>query len=324
MLNESPALGWAPQPWLRPLGATGLTVSAVTLGGGPLGSMPQLLGYQVAAGDAIELVRQVLDSPIRTIDTANGYSDGESERRIGAAVRATGGLPDDFMIITKVDAKDGDYSGDRVRRSVAESKQRLGLDRLPLVMLHDPEFFDFDEMAAPGGAVETLQRLREEDEIDHVGLAGGDTAVMRRYLDLGGFEVLLVHNRWTLVDHSAAELIDAARAAGIAVINAAIYGGGLLAAPHAGGTRYGYREATAATLSAVAEMAAACERYGTDLATAALHASIRDPRISTTITGFSKPERLRALRAGLEHALPDGLFTELAALLPDRANWLDS
>ena len=114
-----------------------------------------------------------------------------------------------FVVATKVDARNGDYSGERVRASVAESKERLGLDFLPLVYLHDPEYFDFAEMSKPGGAVETLIALRAEGQIGHVGLAGGTVQEMSRYLALGGFEVVLVHNRWTLVDRSAADLISA-------------------------------------------------------------------------------------------------------------------
>jgi D-threo-aldose 1-dehydrogenase len=318
-----PSLGWSPQPWLRPLGDTGLDVSAVTLGGSPLGSMPQAFGYEVAADAAIDLVRQVLHSPIRTIDTANGYSGGESERRIGAGIEAEGGLPDDFLIITKVDPSDGDYSGDRVRRSVTESKERLGLDHLPVVLLHDPEYFDFETISAPGGAVDTLRTLKDEGEISHFGLAGGDTHEMRRYLDLGGFEVLLVHNRWTLVDHSASELIEEARRDDIAVINAAIFGGGILAAPRGGSTRYGYRPASEETLRAVHAMATTCEKYGTDLATAALQASVRDQRISSTIVGFSKPDRIGWIVQALEDELPDELWHDLGELLPQAANWLD-
>lgn len=71
----------APLSWHRPLGSTGLEITAVTVGGSPLGSMPAAFGYEVAADDAIELVEAVLDSPIRSLDTSNGYSDGESEPR---------------------------------------------------------------------------------------------------------------------------------------------------------------------------------------------------------------------------------------------------
>src|SRR5207249_7739159 len=111
----------------------------------------------------------VLNSPIRWIDTSNGYSGGESERRIGQAITEYGGLPDDFLVATKVDADGKDYSGERVRRSVAESKERLGLTELPLVYLHDPEFHDFEYMR---DAVDTLMQLHADGEIGHVGLAG--------------------------------------------------------------------------------------------------------------------------------------------------------
>lgn len=307
--------------WVRPLGSTGLDVTAVAFGGGPLGSLPRDLdadGLDVG----VALVSAVLDSPVRVVDTSNGYGDGESERRIGAAIARRGGLPDDVLVTTKVDARGRDYSGARVRASVAESKERLGLDTLPLVFLHDPEFHDFDELSAPGGAVATLMDLREEGEIGHVGLAGGTAPEMQRYLALGGFEVLLVHNRWTLVDRSAATLLHQAEAAGVAVVNAAIYGGGLLAKPGAT-TQYAYTEADPAVLQAVDAMARLCAEHGTDLATAALQASVRDPRVATTIAGFTRPERLDALVASLEADLPDRLFDDLEALRPAPEHWLE-
>jgi D-threo-aldose 1-dehydrogenase len=308
--------------WLRPLGATGLMVTAVSVGGAPLGSMPENFGHEVSYDEGVALAEYVLTSPVRVLDTANGYSGGESERRIGAAIAQHGGLPDDFLVTTKVDAKDGDYSGARVRASVEESKQRLGLDTLPLVYLHDPEFHDFDELTAPGGAVATLMALREEGQIEHVGLAGGRVQQMSRYLALGGFEVLLVHNRWTLVDRSATELIEQAADLGVALVNAAVYGGGILARPGST-TSYGYRPASPATLAAIEAMQQVCAQRGTDLATAALQASVRDPRVSTTVVGLSSPSRLDALVAALATELPDEVFAELEELLPSRDHWLD-
>jgi D-threo-aldose 1-dehydrogenase len=310
--------------WRRPLGATGLEVTAVTVGGAPLGSMPQNFGREMAYDDGVALAAYVLDSPVRVLDTANGYSGGESERRIGAAIAARGGLPSDFLITTKVDAAGRNYSGARVRASVAESKHRLGLDELPLVFLHDPEFHDWADLTAPGGAVDTLMALRDEGAIGHVGLAGGTSQEMSRYLALGGFEVLLVHNRWTLVDHSAADLIAQAEERKIPVVNAAIYGGGLLAAPRSGKTTYAYRPAAEATLAAVRAMDEVCRGYGTDLATAALQASVRDPRVTSTIVGLSSPARLDATLAALTADLPGALFDELTALRPAADQWIDS
>ncbi|HEY0618571.1 MAG TPA: aldo/keto reductase [Kribbella sp.] len=306
--------------WLRPLGSTGLTVSAVCAGGAVLAGMPEVFGYDVSRAEAIAVIRRVLDSPLRWIDTSNGYGDGESELRIGQALAEHGGLPDDFLVATKVDADGKDYSAARVRASVAESKQRLGLDQLPLVYLHDPEFHDFDYLR---GAVDELMRLREEGEIGHVGLAGGNVHELTRYLDLGGFEVLLVHNRWSLVDHSATALMEKALSHGLAVINAAIYGGGILANPSGGSTSYGYRQAPTAMLEAVAQMDKACRDYGIDLATAALQHSVNDPRITGTVVGFSKPARLERLIGSLETEIPAELLERLAQLMPDKQYWLE-
>jgi D-threo-aldose 1-dehydrogenase len=311
-----------PNDWMRPLGATSLQVTALAIGGAPLGSMPENFGHEVAYADGVALAKYVLDSPIRVLDTANGYSDGESERRIGAAIAERGGLPSDFLVTTKVDAAGKDYSGERVRTSVAESKQRLGLDHLPMVFLHDPEHHDFGELTQRGGAVDTLMALRDEGEIGHVGLAGGTVQEMSRYLALGGFEVLLVHNRWTLVDRSATELIAQAADAGIAVVNAAIYGGGILAKPGSS-TNYGYRPASEATLNAISAMQQVCATHGTDLATAGLQASVRDKRVSTTLVGTSRPSRLDSLLESMSASLPESLFDELDDLLPSQDHWLD-
>ncbi|ROP49163.1 MULTISPECIES: aldo/keto reductase [unclassified Rathayibacter] len=309
---------------LNPLGRTGLSVSPITLGGAPLGSMPENFGYEVQEREAIALVGAVLDSDIRTIDTANGYSAGRSEERIGRGIAEHGGLPDDVLIVTKIDAKDGDYSGDRVLRSLDESRGRLGLGPLPVVHLHDPEFHDFAEMTGRRGAVQALVEARDRGEIGHLGLAGGDVRVMAKYLDLGVFSVLLVHNRWTLVDRSAGDVIAAATEKGVAVVNAAVLGGGILAGRTGRSTQYGYRPASAATLDAIAQMRAVCASWGTDLATAAVRFSTRDPRIATTVVGISKIERIERTVTAATAELPQEFWDELESHLPAPENWLDT
>jgi D-threo-aldose 1-dehydrogenase len=311
------------RPWLRPLGATDLTVSAVCLGGAPLGNMPEKFGSEVSEEQAIELVRAAFHSPISFIDTSNGYSAGESERRIGLAVAAHG-IPDGTTIATKVDALGRDYSGARVRQSIAESRSRLGIEFLPLVYLHDPEYHDFDELTASGGAVDTLVRLKEAGEIGKIGVAGGDVRVMSRYLELGVFDVLLTHSRATLVDRSADPLIDRARATGMGVVNAAIYGGGILAKPVAPKARYGYRPASPAVLHAVQSLQALCATFDVPLATAALQVSLRDPRIDSTVVGASSAARLNEIIAAAAQTLPADFWAQADALRPTPDNWLDS
>jgi D-threo-aldose 1-dehydrogenase len=308
--------------WLRPLGRTGLTVSAVAAGGAPIGSMPEVFGHDLPAEQGIQLVVEILSSSVRVIDTANGYSDGESERRIGEGIRRAGGLPEGYWVATKVDGRDGDYSAARVRQSVGESQARLGLDHLPLVHLHDPEFALDQGLDAPGGGVAELVAMRDEGVIGHLGLAGGDVAVMHRFLDLGVFDVLLTHNRWSLVDRSADALLTRAAEAGMGVVNAAYLGGGLLANPH-GPRMYGYRPASDATVSAALALESLCTAWGTDLPTAALQFSLRDPRIHMSVVGFSKPERLAALGPSVATQLPDEFWLAVDELLPGPEHWLD-
>jgi D-threo-aldose 1-dehydrogenase len=309
----------------RALGATGLAVTPLCVGGGPLGSMPENFGYDVDADRGIATARRALTGPINFLDTANGYSGGESERRIGAALREIGGLPAGFVLATKVDRDpaSGDYSGDRVRRSVEESLSRLGLDRIQLLYLHDPEVISFSEGVAPAGPLPALVRLREEGIAEHIGLAGGPVKLMQQYLATGAFEVLITHNRWTLVDRSANDLIDDAVARGIGVVNGAAFGGGMLAKGTAYSTDYAYRPASEEIVGRVRRMEAACARHGVPLAAAALQFSLRDPRITSTIVGISRPERVDETLALVGVDIPEELWAELDPLAapPDLWQW---
>jgi hypothetical protein len=123
---------------LRVLGSTGLKVTPLCVGASPLGNTPGGYRHDVALDDALATVRRTVEGPINFLDTGNNY--GDSERRIGIVLRELGGIPDGFVLETKVDRDmtSGDFSGDRVRRSVHESLERLGLERLGLVHLHDP------------------------------------------------------------------------------------------------------------------------------------------------------------------------------------------
>lgn len=300
------------QAWMRPLGSTRHLVSGLTFGTSPL---PEVGAHQ--------LVEVVLDSDIRSIDTSNAYSGGRSEIVIGDVIAARGGLPPDRVVISKTDPDNDDYSGDRVRRSVDESLKRLNLDRLPLLHLHDPDHFDFRYMTGPGGAVQALVDLRDEGVVDSIGVAGGKVTEIERYLELGVFDALLVHNRLTLLDHSGEGLVDTAFSQGMAVFNAAVFGGGILAAPRSGITKYAYRPARAELLTAVAAMADIADEYHVELATIALQASLRDPRVTSTIIGFGKPQRVESALAAARLPIPDEAFERISALILPRDLWVD-
>jgi D-threo-aldose 1-dehydrogenase len=307
----------------RPLGRTGLYVTPLCVGGGVLGSMPENFGYDVPADRGVATVRRAFAGPINFLDTSNGYSGGESERRIGAALAEAGGLPDGFVLATKVDrdGATGDFSGDQVRRSARESLERLGLDRIQLLYLHDPEHITYEEAMAPGGPVEALVRLRDEGVAQHIGLAGGPVGLMARFLATGEFEVLITHNRWTLVDRSADALIDDAVGRGIGVVNGAAFGGGMLAKGTAVSTDYAYRPAPEVVVERVRAMEKACAQHGVPLAAAALQFSLRDPRITSTIVGLSRPERVDETLRLAEWDIPDALWAELDPLAAPADLW---
>ncbi|MGP9539129.1 aldo/keto reductase [Brachybacterium sp. AOP43-C2-M15] len=308
--------------WTRPLGRTGLQVSAVCAGGGVLGSVPQIFGYEVSEDAASSLLARLFESPISFLDTSNGYSGGESERRIGAALRARGNAPEGFVIATKTDGRGGDFSGRRVRESIEESAGRLGMDGFPVLHLHDPEYYPDVDFFAPGGAVDAMIQAREEGRADHLGIATGSIEQAHRFLDTGEFEVLLMHSRYTLVDRSADALYDRAAAEGVGIVNAAVLGAGVLSRPQQDHTLYGYLPIEPGVLEAARRMEEAAVAEGIPLSTLAIQFSLRDPRIASTAVGFSRAERIPQTLEALSTEVPQRLWERIEELVPAEELWL--
>lgn len=308
----------SPDPAGRRTIAPGVEVSVLTVGASALGS------DRVDDPTAQATITAALTGPIAVLDTGNNY--GRSEERIGVVLRALSGVPAGHLVVTKVDPIPGsdDFSGDRVRRSVDESLDRLGLDHLPLVHLHDPERLSFADATAPGGPLEALLALRDEGVVGLVGVAGGPAAMMERFVRLGVFDAAVTHNRLTLLDRSADALLDAAVEHGVAVFNAAPYGGGILARDPQPGTAlsYAYRPATPEHVAARSAIGEACARHGVPVPAAALQLSTRDPRVTSTIVGATRPQQIDDALAWARHPVPADLWDELAALVPDQRVWL--
>lgn len=297
------------------LGRTDLSVSDICVGTSALGSFPAQYGYEVDTETAVATIRRVFEGPFTFIDTSNEYGGGDSEKRIGQAIRENGGVPEGFVVATKVDPIPGttDFSGDRVRRSVEESLERLGLDALPLVYLHDPEKISFEEGVAPGGPLEALIALRDEGVIAHLGVAGGPIDLELQYLATDVFDAVISHNRFTLVDQSAEPLLDDAQARGVAFVNAAPFGGGMLVKGPDAVPTYCYAPVSDEVLDRVRRMEALCVDFGVPLAAAALQFSVRDPRVASTIVGMSEPKRVAQTVELAEVDIPEALWD---ALLP--------
>jgi D-threo-aldose 1-dehydrogenase len=310
----------------RRLGRTGIEVTTICIGTSPLASMPSTYGYGVDEEQAVATVLAMFASPITFLDTSNGCGeDGAAERRIGEAIRRAGGLPPQVVLASKVDPdpRTDDFSGDRVRASLEESLERLGVDRLPLLHLHDPERISFEEGVAPGGPLEALVALREQGLVDRIGVAGGPVPLLTQYLDTGAFDVVLSHNRYTLLDRSAEAMFRAAAERGLGVINAAPYGGGMLSKGPAVQQRYAYGQGDEGVRRAAEAMAEACERHGVPLAAAALQFSLRAPFVDSTVVGVSSPERVAATLELAQVPIADELWDELERAVPSPDRWLD-
>ena len=302
----------------RVLGSTRLLVDPLCIGCAALGNMPETFGYAVGEEQALATIRAIFDGPITFVDTAASYGAGESERRIGVVLRERGGLPPGFVLATKADRdlQTGDFSGSQIQRSVERSLHLLGVERLPLVYLHDPEHTAFEKAMAPGGPVEALQRCKDEGLIDHMGVAGGPIDVLTRYVETGAFEVVISHNRYTLLNVAADPLWTMAHQRGVAAINAAPYGSGILVKGPRAYPRYGYREATDTILARAQHLETICARYNVPLAAAALQFSLRDPRITSTIIGISDATQLAETSAFAQYPIPESVWAELGVVKP--------
>ncbi|MHB1007780.1 MAG: aldo/keto reductase [Propionibacteriaceae bacterium] len=297
----------------RELGGSGLQVSGVCIGSGALGSFPQVFGYETPESQAIDTVLAALGSPLNFYDTSAGYSDGESERRIGKALRRVGGLPADWVLATKVDPVDGRFDGEAVRRSVEGSLERLGVDSVHLLHLHDPERISFDEAMGPHGPVRELIRIRDEGIAEHLGVAGGPVGMLLQFLETGVFEAVLTHNRYTLLDRTAEPLLQRATELGIGVLQAAPFGGGILAKGPGTYDTYAYQPMTSETRRRAEALFRVCSESGIPVGAAALQFSLRDERITSTVVGVTKPARIHELLEWASWPIPDSTWAEIEA-----------
>ena len=301
---------------LREIGKTGVRVPAIAFGTSGLGHMPDTYGYDVSEERAIATVKAVLAQPHGFIDSSRLYGMGRSEERVGMAVRELGGWPEGRVLSTKLDRdpETGRFDAAQVRRSLEASLEALGLDRVDILHLHDPEYAaDLNEVTGKGGAVDELFRMKEEGLARAVGLAAGRIDVMMPMLRDRDFDALVTHNRHTLVNRNAEPMIELALERGIAVFNAAPYAGGALA-KGAANAKYVYQDATEEMKAPVRRVEEICARYGVPPGAAALQFSLQDPRITATICGVTRPERVQETLDWASWPISAEAWEELLAL----------
>jgi len=299
------------------LGATGLSVTKLCFGSSALGDMPNTYGYSVDDERAFETINAIFDSPVNFLDSSRNYGFGKSEERIGTVIKARGGLPEGFVLATKLD-RDPDnnrFDADRARRSLEQSLEALNLDSIPVLHLHDPEHArSLTEITAAGGAIDALMRFKDEGLCQAVGLAMGRLDMMLPLVKDFDFDLILNHNRYTLLNRSAADLYDLARSKGFATLNAAPYAGGVLAKGASVMPQIAYSPADEEALSGVRKIEEICARYDVAPGAVALQFSLRDARIDTTVVGVTAPARVQQTLEWAQTEIPAALWREIEAL----------
>jgi D-threo-aldose 1-dehydrogenase len=301
----------------RRIGTTSLMVSPICFGTSGLGNMPDTYGYEVDEERARETLNTIFKGPINFLDTSNNYGFGRSEQRIGDAIKERGGLPKDFIVSTKVDRdmSNGRLDSARVRESIEESLGRLGLEKVQLLHLHDPEYVrDLNEITCEGGALDELFKIKEEGLTDAVGLAMGRLDIMGSIISDWPFDALMNHNRWNLLNRSADSLFTKCHDQGIAILNAAPYASGVLAKGSALMPLIAYKEATGEALEPVKVLEEICARHKVPLGALALQFSMTDPRITSTAVGISKTNRVQQTLDWSQVELSDDLWNEVKDL----------
>jgi D-threo-aldose 1-dehydrogenase len=286
---------------------------------------------------AHNVLEAVWECGIRYFDTAPHYGLGLAERRLGAFLATK--PRDEFVISTKVgrrlvpspetsdelDEEGGfvvpadqrrvwDASADGVRRSLDESLERLGLDRVDVLFLHDPDEYD-DMERSVRTAVPALLGLRGEGLVRAVGIGSKSVAAHLAGVRAGDLDLLMVAGRFTLLEQPAApELIPECRERGIGIVVAGAFNSGLLSTSTPGaGARYEYGDASADVVAKAQRLAMVCGRNGVELPAAALQFPLREPVVRSVVLGATEPEHVRQNVRRLAEPLPERLWKELTA-----------
>ena len=296
------------------------------LGTAPLGNLFEA----VTDADAEATVAAAWDAGIRYFDTAPQYGHGIAETRVGRALstyprdeyvlaskvgrllrRSTGARPStSFRDVPDVDPV-FDLTRDGVLRSLEESLQRLGTDRLDVVHLHDP---DDHERQALDTAFPTLFDLRDQGVVGKVGCGMNQSAMLSRFVDELPLDCVLLAGRWTLLDRSGGELLEQCRARSVDVVLGGVFNSGLLARPEVGST-FDYAAAPAHLVDRARAMQSVCAEFGSSLPAAAVQFARRHPAVDTVLVGARSATEVVAASGFATATVPDALWRALDDLL---------
>jgi D-threo-aldose 1-dehydrogenase len=303
-----------------------IPLSRLGFGGGPIGN----LYAEVSDEDAFGALEAAWDAGVRYFDTAPHYGLGLSERRLGAFLASR--PRDSFVVSTKVgrvlepwsgggdDLAQGfavpassrrrwDFSADGVRRSLESSLDRLGLDRVDVVYLHDPDAHWEEAVSA---AAPALAGLRSEGVVGAIGVGMNQWEMPARFVRETDLDVVLLAGRYTVLDQTGVPLLDSCLERGVSVVAAAVFNSGLTARPEVG-AMYDYRAAPAFLVERARRIAEVCSRHGVTLPQAAVRFPFRHPAVVSVLLGVRTAGEMRANAAASSAPVPDALWDDLRA-----------
>ncbi|AIY02886.1 aldo/keto reductase [Arthrobacter sp. PAMC 25486] len=275
------------------------------------------------------------DAGLRYFDTAPHYGLGLSERRVGAFL--TTKPRDEFVISTKVgrilepvdnptgarDTQGFDVPADVVRRwdpseagirrSIEDSLERTGLDRIDIAYLHDPDVYDLE--AGISQALPALEKLRAEGLISAIGVGANSADALRDCVLGADLDVIMLAGRYSLLEQpAAADLMPLCLERGVGIVNVGVYNSGLLARPVVpDDANYNYAPAPADILARAKALAACCDEFGVELPAAALQFAAAHPSVVSVVVGASTPAQIIQTAARMEAAIPSELWAALVS-----------
>lgn len=313
----------------RKIQHTPVAVTELGFGASVIGNLYRVTEAHVASA----ALDTAWDAGIRYFDTAPHYGLGLSERRLGAALRDRPreeyvvsskvgrllvpnahprGVDDEGFVVRDDLRRQWDFSRDGVLRSLDETLERTGLDRLDIVYLHDPD--DHWRQAADE-AMPALAELREQCVIGAIGAGMNQSAMLARFLRETAADVVMLAGRYTLLDQSALDdVLPAAQAHGKSVVAVGVFNSGLLSKDRpAEGMKYDYQDAPTDLVRRALAIAEVCERYGTTLPAAAIAFPRTHPAVVNVTLGMRTAEQVRRNVELHARRVPDGLWDELRA-----------
>ncbi len=309
----------------RELGRSGLTVTRLVLGGAPIGG----LFAPVDSGTAQATLQGAWSAGIRAFDTAPHYGAGLSELRLGEFLAKR--PPGEYLLSTKVGrllvppagqrdnlegfygaprlARVRDYSPDGVRSCLEASMRRLGLDRVDLALIHDPDDYAREAL---DGAYPALVQLRSEGVIKAIGIGMNQAELLEWFLPRTDLDCVLIAGRYSLLDTSAGDrLLPECQRRGVAVLAGGVFNSGILADPRPG-ARYDYRPASAELIERAQQIGRVCARHELPIGAVALQFTLRHPAVTAAVVGARSPAEIGEDVRYLGIDVPDAVFGELA------------